>query len=323
MDYFNKGGYIYITSKRHTVDSLHYVDAGYVSVMSNSDPIFKTYNLSVNGKNYPMFKFVKVLRNTQNGWTSKSIVDENKEILATAYAAIILEQSLNRTGGEPNGFILSDKQLTDEAIKKLKTAWSNRYSTGKDKENVVILNNGLKFQASSATSTELQLNENKKVNSKEICSIFNVPEGMINGNPTEQDKIMFVQFCINPILSEIEAALNRDLLLEREKKEYFFEADTSELLKADIEKRFIAYEKGLKNGFMQIDEIREKENLEPLGLDFVKLGLSDVLYNPETKEIYTPNTGVGTKLDDLATTNEEGENNGTDGTDSGADNSKN
>jgi hypothetical protein len=49
---------------------------------------------------------------------------------------------------------------------------------------------------------------------------------------------------------------------------------------------------------LQIDEIRSKENLEPLGLDFIKLGLADVLYNPTTKEIYTPNTNAITKMGD-------------------------
>ena len=58
-------------------------------------------------------------------------------------------------------------------------------------------------------------------------------------------------------------------------------ADTSELTKADILRRYQAYEVASKNGFMQIDEIRFKENLEPLGLDFVKLGLQDVLYYPK------------------------------------------
>ena len=48
---------------------------------------------------------------------------------------------------------------------------------------------------------------------------------------------------------------------------------------------------------MQIDEIRYKENYPPLGLNFVKLGLQDVLYNPETKEIYTPNTNKSTNID--------------------------
>ena len=32
------------------------------------------------------------------------------------------------------------------------------------------------------------------------------------------------------------------------------------------------------------------EDLEPLDLEFIKLGFQDVLYNPKTKQIYTPNT---------------------------------
>ena len=102
-------------------------------------------------------------------------------------------------------------------------------------------------------------------------------------------------------------------MLESEKQSLFFKADTSELLKADIEKRFNAYEKGLKNGFLQIDEIRERENYEPLGLNFIKLGLSDVLYNPDTKEIYTPNTGVGANLENITTEEEDLENITTEG----------
>ena len=31
--------------------------------------------------------------------------------------------------------------------------------------------------------------------------------------------------------------------------------------------------------------------MEPLGLNFIKLGLQDVFYNPKTKEVFTPNTG--------------------------------
>ena len=86
---------------------------------------------------------------------------------------------------------------------------------------------------------------------------------------------------MQPILKEFETALNRDFLLESEKGEYKWAADTSELTKADVLKRYQAYEIASKNGFMQIDEIRFKENMEPLGLDFVKLGLQDVLYYPK------------------------------------------
>ena len=34
-----------------------------------------------------------------------------------------------------------------------------------------------------------------------------------------------------------------------------------------------------------------------LGLNFIKLGLSDVLYYPDQNKIYTPNTGIFADLD--------------------------
>ena len=68
------------------------------------------------------------------------------------------------------------------------------------------------------------------------------------------------------------------------------------LTKGDIEKRFKAYELGIKNGVLQIDEARYKENLPPLGLKFLKLGLQDVLYFADSEEIYTPNTNKLAKM---------------------------
>ena len=43
----------------------------------------------------------------------------------------------------------------------------------------------------------------------------------------------------------------------------------------------------------------EKENMEPLGLEFIKLGLQDVLYDPKTKVVYTPNTNQSNKLEEV------------------------
>jgi hypothetical protein len=78
----------------------------------------------------------------------------------------------------------------------------------------------------------------------------------------------------------------------------YFAFDDSLLTRADIETRYKAYEIGLKNGFLQLDEIRSKENLPAFGLDFVKLGLQDVLLYPDNGDIYTPNMGVFANLND-------------------------
>ena len=79
-----------------------------------------------------------------------------------------------------------------------------------------------------------------------------------------------------------------------------------ELVKGDIEKRFKAYEIALKNGWLQIDEVRYLEDHPPLGLDFIKLGLQDVLYDPRTKTIYTPNTNKTAAISESGQESEKG-----------------
>lgn len=289
-----KGGYAFVNRTGNRIKSLHYVKENEISFIFSSDPIFKDYDIMIQGTRYRPFEFVKFLRNTEDGRSGKSVIDENKEVLSVAYHSLKYEKGLVKTGGNKKGFVKSPKKLTKESITALRTAWRRLYQN--NTENVVILNEGLEFQEASNTSVEMQLNENKKTNSDEICKLFNMPPAMINGGATEADKTNFVQYCLNPILKEFECALNRDLLLESEKGSYYFAVDTSELTKGDIEKRFKAYETASKNGFMQIDEIRLKENLPPLGLDFVRLGLQDVLYDPKTESFYTPNMNATGKI---------------------------
>lgn len=78
----------------------------------------------------------------------------------------------------------------------------------------------------------------------------------------------------------------------------YFAFDTKEITKGDIKTRFEAYKTALDANLMQIDECRYMEDLEPLGLNFIKLGLQDVLLNPHTKEVYTPNTNKVTNISD-------------------------
>lgn len=285
--YLGQGGYAYINRKGNRVESLHYVKENELSFMYSANPIFKDYDVMIQGKKYKPFDFIKLLRNTTNGYSGKSIIAESKDVLNVAYHSLKFEKILVQTGGNKRGFLKSVRPLAQKALDALKQAWRSFY--GNNTENVILLNNGLEFQEANNTSVEMQLNENKKVNSAEICKLFNIPAAIISGGATEQDRADFVQFCILPLLKEFECSLNRDLLLESEKGSFYFAFDTSELTKGDIEKRFRAYETASRNGFLQLDEIRLKENMPPLGLDFIRLGLQDVLYTPTSGEFYVPN----------------------------------
>lgn len=298
-DYFlSGGGYAYINKKRNKIVSLHYVDEKSLSITMNSDPIFKDYSILVNGANYKSYDFIKMLRSTKNGATGSGIIERNKKILLTAYNSLEYENVLAKTGGNKKGFIKAAAKLTKEIIDDLKLQWRKMYS--KNSENCVVLNNGLEFKESSATSTEMQLNENKVTNGNEICKIFNVPPAMIvlGSKVNEDDYNKFVKMAILPLLQAIITALNRDFLLEKEKESFYYAFDTKELLKGDIEKRYKAYEIAIKNGFLGINEVRYEEDKEPIEAfnDVIKLGLQDVLYNVKTGEVYTPNTDKSTNI---------------------------
>ena len=158
--------------------------------------------------------------------------------------------------------------------------------------------NGATADVYEHTAVEMQLNQNKVTNAEQIAMLFGLSPDVLSGKADDRTYINSIRTAVLPVVSAFEMALNRALLLEEEKHSKYFVIDTSELLKADILTRYQAYQIGLAANFLQPDEIRFKENLAPLGLDFIKLGLNDVLYDPKTRQIYTPNTDSHAKIDD-------------------------
>lgn len=275
----DKGGYCYIERSRNDVTGLYYVATNNVSININSDPIHKDYDILVGADIYKPFEFVKLLRNTKDGASGVGLTAEVSKALETAYQTLLYQLYLVKSGGNKKGFLKATRKLGQEEIDILKNAWRNLYAN--NSENVVVLNNGLEFQEASNSSVEMQLNESKKTLEDEINNIFHIKD-----NFEETFK-----FAIYPIIRAFETALNRDLLLESEKKKYYFAFDTKEIIKANIKERFEVYQLAKQCGLMTINEMRQAENMNSLdGMDYINLGLDSVLYDTNTGEIYTPNT---------------------------------
>ena len=102
----------------------------------------------------------------------------------------------------------------------------------------------------------------------------------------------YFKFGVLPIVRAIETALNRDLLLETEKKEFFWAADTSEITKIDMKSRYEAYKIALESHWITGNEVRYRENLDAVeGLDAINVGLGAVLLDTKSGTYYVPNTG--------------------------------
>ena len=292
-DYYDGRGYIYINRHLNEVQSLNYVEKNQISISKNANPIFKDADIYIYDKKYYPYEFLRLCRNTKDGITGKSIVDESGKILSLYYDTMRFEQEQMKTGGIKGGFIKSENKLGEDAFSKLREAWNT--FRNKRGSNMMVLNSGMDFKETSATSTEMQLNENKQANANDITMLFLLSSQALQG-ANDDEIVSAVKTAVMPIIEQMEAAYNQTLLLESEKQTMYFACDTSKIERGDILKRYQAYQIALSNHFMQPDEVRYKEDLPALGLDFITLGLNDVLYNPKTGEIYTPNTDKTTNV---------------------------
>lgn len=276
-----KGGYCYIERDRNTVVALKYIPDDFISILRDPDPLDKYFTIFCYDKEFNAWDFIKLLRNTKDGASGIGLTVEVSKALETAYNTLLYQLSLVKSGGNKKGFLKSNRKLGQDEIDLLKTAWANLYAN--NKSNVVVLNNGLEFQEASSSSVEMELNESKKTLQDEINNIFHI-------YPNDYERTF--KEAIYPIVKAFETALNRDLLLEKEKKNYFFEVDVKEIIRASLKDRYESYKIAKETGFLTLNEIRRYENLDRLeGLDVIDLGLGSVLYDVNTHKYYTPNTG--------------------------------
>lgn len=284
----SSGGYAYIEKYRNEVTGLYYIENEYVVIDYNFRPLYKDYKIFVEDGIYKPYEFIKLLRNSKNGAWGEGIIDELNGALQTAYQTQLYQLGLVKTGGNKRGFLKSERRLGEQEISALKRAWKNLYAN--NTENVVVLNNGLDFKEAANTSVEMQLNESIDTLQKQIDKIFHIQDNFYDT----------FKLAIYPILKAFETALNRDLLLEKEKGSYFFEFDVKEIVKANLKERYETYRIAKECGFMTKNEMRQSENMNEIeGLDVVDLGLGAALYDVKTKTYYTPNTDTQSDLKTL------------------------
>jgi len=298
-DYLLDGaGYAFVNWQRNKIKSVHYVHFDNVSALTNADPVFKEVNYWINGRRYDDYQVLRILRDSDDGMEGHGILKENQALFSTMFKALRYEHSTIGSGAK-RGFLKSSKHLDAGILRSLRLAWAKLFSGD---NSVVVLNDGLDFQEIGTTATENQLVDNKTLNNNSVYAIFGIPTGLFSDNPTSETYLQAIRTAVLPVARAIENALNKFMLLESEKGSLFFTLDSSAITEADTMTRYQCYEIGLKNSWLTVDDIRKKENMLPVGMDSIKLGLDAVLYDPKSGEIYTPNTGVKANINKAAET---------------------
>lgn len=285
--------YCYIGKDGNNATSLQYLPKYRVSVLDNGKLIDRTVLFLVDVNYYDNFNIMRAVRNSNDGVHGRGLLDDNATQISSMYNALVYENGVISKGVR-KGFLKSEGRLTVKALEALKKAW-RRMTAKLGTSDAIVLNKGITFESADSTAVENQLNESKQTNADLIYKLF----GFTDKTFTDEKAFnIFVKTTIMPIVNCFVEAINRAMLLETEKGNLYFSLDMNDLLKADMLTRFNAYKTALDSNWINVDEIRQREDLSPMGIDFVSMNLANVFYYPDTKKVYTPNTGV---LGDLTT----------------------
>ena len=185
-------------------------------------------------------------------------------------------------GARPGIVLESDNPIPAEAAERLREQWERMHRGPDRAHRTAVLPNGVKAHELSASNEAAQMLESRAFAVYECCRIFHVPPHLIQQldrstySNIEVQSTEFVQHCLLPHLKRWESAIARDLIVDDDI--YFAEHSVSGLLRGDHASRSAYYVSALQNGWMTINEIRELENLNPIGPEgdkhFVQLNMT-------------------------------------------------
>ena len=171
-------------------------------------------------------------------------------------------------GATPSGILSHPNTVKNP--KALREAWMEAYGGSSNSNRVAILEEGMTFTRISMPNNEAQFLETRKFQVSEICRIYRVPPHMIGDldratfSNIENQSISFAVHTIRPWLVRIEQAMNRALFPEKEKGIFYVQFNLDGLMRGDYKSRMEGYAIGRQNGWLNANDIRALENMNPI-----------------------------------------------------------
>ena len=207
---------------------------------------------------------------TDDGINGISPIDQCKKALSWALNVEEFGDTFFKNGAKPSSVLSTDRALSEQAIERLKNSFSNTYAKLKNSNSTIILEEGLAFQPISISPEQAQFLASRQFSIEEVARIFNIPPHMLKDlskssfNNIEMQSQEFVTYTLMPYITRIENEMNYKLFRTNEIGKTFIEFNVNGLLRGDVKSRNEAYKTAITNGYMSINEVRQKENLNSI-----------------------------------------------------------
>ncbi|QKE72663.1 phage portal protein [Arthrobacter citreus] len=243
----------------------------------NTRPLFNdinelVYETIINGETYilPAYRVLHIYGLGFDGFQGYSLIRLHREAVGLAKATEKYGSKYFGNGAKPGGVLETPGNLSEDASKRLRDSWNEMHNGLENAHRIAILEEGLTYKQIGLPPEDSQFLETRKFQIAEISRIFRVPLHMLSeldrstNNNIEQQSIEFVVHTLRPWLVRWEQSVNMKLLTRDERKKYYSEHILDALLRGDTKSRYESYQIGRQNGWLSTNDIREKENMNPI-----------------------------------------------------------
>lgn len=227
----------------------------------------------------------KGITHTEGGIVGLSPIEQNANAISWGQSVEEYGATFFANGAKLSGILKTSRSLSETAIDRLRSSFNNNYAKLSGANQTAVLEEGLEYQPISISSEQAQFLQSRNFSITEIARIFNIPPHMLKDlskssfNNIEMQSQEFVTYTLMPYLTKIEMELNMKLFRRNQIGKEYVKFNTNALLRGNIKDRTDFYKAGITNGFMTINEVRRKEDLNRVeggDKNYIPLNLTDI-----------------------------------------------
>ena len=231
----------------------------------------------------------------KNGLMGVSVLHHARETIGRALAAERYGARFFANDARPGGVLTTPKALSNEAKKRLREQWEERFRGADNARKVAVLEEGMQWQNVGIAPEDAQFLGTMEFGVEDIARILRIPPHKVGAlrratfSNIEHQAIEAVVDCIRPWAVRLEQGLNMALLRPEQRRSLFVKFLLDGLLRGDFESRNRAYATGRQWGWLSPNDIRELEDLNPIdGGDVYHVPLNMVPLN----QVGQPSAGL-------------------------------
>lgn len=235
----------------------------------------QSYSTDISGDNNPAEvvaygDMLVLIRNPKyNSITGTGLLEYASQILDMAVQETNYMTNLFKNGLSAKAVLNSKTPFKKEVKEQLKSDLKEFYSGSSNAGKMMVLEGDINVLPLSLTPADIKLIENKHFTISEIARFLNIPKHMLALDRQQgtysnitQERLQLLQNTLTPFTVIFEESINQKLLEEKEiEKDYYFQFDTSQMLKLTPEDQAQYMLNLYKENIVTLEEVRAVLNL--------------------------------------------------------------